>query len=190
MYGIIGEDRSDVDTLKVLIRRLSSDDSVPIKGKGFTGCGEMLKKGARQFRLFQGLGCSRFLVCYDADNEEPFRRHQEVLERIVRPSAIISPLCCIVVPVQAMEAWILADIAAAQRLFSGWKPDPVPNPEGIRKPKQHLEKLSRDARHRPRYIHAIHNPQVARHLDLDKIQQKCPSFQPLADFVRDGVANA
>ncbi|MEE8587479.1 MAG: DUF4276 family protein, partial [Acidobacteriota bacterium] len=85
--------------------------------------------------------------------------------------------------------WVLADIDAVQKLFSGWRPDTVSNPEGIRRPKLHLEKLSRDARNRPRYTHAIHNPKIARHLDLDRIQQKCPSFQPLVDFVRDGVGN-
>jgi hypothetical protein len=34
MYGVIAEDPSDVETLQVLVRRLSYNQSLPIKGKG------------------------------------------------------------------------------------------------------------------------------------------------------------
>lgn len=46
MYGVLGEDKSDVATLKVLIRRLANDEKVSIKG--YDGCGEMLRKGGKQ----------------------------------------------------------------------------------------------------------------------------------------------
>ncbi len=96
----------------------------------------------------------------------------------------MAPDCCIVIPVQELEAWILADIECASKVFPSWKPSPIHNPEGISKPKEHLEKLSRDSKQRPRYRHAIHNEQVAKHLDLEKVARKCPAFTVLAAFVR------
>ena len=63
MYGILGEDKSDVATLKVLVRRLAHDDSVSIKTKGYGGCGEMLRKGGKQLKLFVRLGCNRLILC-------------------------------------------------------------------------------------------------------------------------------
>ena len=53
MYGMIGEDESDIDTLKVIVRRLAANDRLPIKAKGYSGCAEMRRKGARQLQAFR-----------------------------------------------------------------------------------------------------------------------------------------
>ena len=103
MYGILGEDQSDVETLKVLVRRLAGDPSLRIKGKGYGGAAEMLRKGARQLRLFRDLQCTRFIVCHDADGPDPSSRQELVRQKVVKPSGI-SDECCIVVPVQELEA--------------------------------------------------------------------------------------
>jgi hypothetical protein len=60
VYGILGEDDSDSQTLKVLVRRLAGDASLRVKAKGFSGCGEMLDKGARQLQLFRDLSLTKF----------------------------------------------------------------------------------------------------------------------------------
>jgi hypothetical protein len=182
MYGILGEHESDVATLKVLVRRLVGNDSLRIRGKGYGGSGKMLQEGARQLRAFRNLGCSRFLVCLDADGPDPVPVRNNASARIVRPSGI-SDGCCIVVPVQELEAWILADIECAAQIFPSWKPAAIPNPEHVVNPKEHLEKLSRDSNQRPRYSHAVHNEKMARHLDLRKVSQKCPAFRELEKFV-------
>ena len=49
--------------------------------------------------------------------------------------------------------------------------------------KEHLERMSRMDGTRPRYAHAVHNPKIAKHLDLEKVREKCPSFRPLFSFV-------
>ncbi len=192
MYGILGEDKSDVATLKVLIHRLADDDSITIKTKGYSGCGEMLKKGGKQLKLFVRLGCNRLIICYDADNEEPESRYQEVVGRIIKKSGLIgfkTEIICILIPVQEIEAWILADIEAVTDIFKNWHPKPISNPESIESPKEYLEKLSRDANKRLRYNHAIHNEKVAKYLDLDKVLQKCPSFEPLVELVESDSGN-
>lgn len=183
MYGILGEDDSDVATLKVLVRRLAKDESLPVKGKGYTGAGELLRKGAKQLNLFKVLhSCERFIVCHDADGPDPEPKRVLVSEKIVKPSGLTDD-CCILVPVQELEAWILADIECAERIFTLWRPTPIQNPEKIASPKEYLEKLSRDCKQRPRYSHAVHNEKMATHLDLEKVRRKCPAFSVLVEFV-------
>jgi hypothetical protein len=141
----------------------------------------MLRDGAKQLVLLRNLGCKWFVVSYDADGTDWEPRRDEILARVVKPAGV-EP-CCVVVPVQEIEAWILADIECATKVFSGWRPDPIQYPENIADPKEYLERLSRDAKKRPRYSHATHNPRIAEHLDLDKVAQKCRSFRPLSDFM-------
>lgn len=183
MYGILGESRSDVDTLKALVRRIAANEFLSIKAKGYEGCGEMLRKGATQLQLFAKLGCSQFIVCYDSDGKDPVERRKTVDDQIVKPSRTSQP-CCIVVPVQELEAWILADIECAQRVFDSWNPMPISNPEAIASPKEHLEKLSRATNRRPRYHHATHNERMAKYMDIEKVHKACPSFRPLFEFVQ------
>jgi len=178
----LGEHSSDVNTLKVLVRRLIRNETLPIKIKGYSGCAQMLRKGAEQLKAFLNLGCTRFIVCHDADGSDPEPNRERVRNRIISPSGIRSDYC-IVVPVQELEAWILADIECATNIFSSWTPAVIHNPEAIPSPKEYLEKLSRTSRHRPRYIHAVHNEKIAEHLNLKRISQKCPAFRELEKFV-------
>lgn len=182
MYGIIGEDRSDVATLKVLVKRLADNPRLTVKTKGYSGSGEMLRKGATQIALFQSQRLERFIVCHDADGPDPEPNRERVWQRIVRPSGLTDE-CCVVVPVQELEAWILADIECAEKVIPSWRPRPVDNPEGIPNPKEYLERLSRNSKQRPRYTHGVHNERMAQHLDLRKVEAKCLSFRVLARFV-------
>ena len=92
--------------------------------------------------------------------------------------------CCVVVPVEELEAWLLADVAAVSKKWPSWRPDAIANPERVRDPKEHLEKLSRDSQRRPRYSHAVDNPILAGLIDLGIVERKCASFRVLAEFVR------
>jgi Domain of unknown function (DUF4276) len=189
LYAIIAEDKSDVETLTALIRLIAGSQSISIKGKGYGGCAEMLRKGARQIQAFHDTGsCQRFVVCYDSDKASPDVRRQELIDKVIVPSNVIAPMCALI-PIQEIEAWILADIKAVTKIITGWVPDKyVENPEGIVDPKEYLEKMSRQNQ-RPRYSHAVHNAKIARHLDLDQVRNKCPSFLPLYEIVKRGVGN-
>ena len=184
MYGILGEDLSDADTLKVLVRNIAADDSLKIKTKGFDGSGNLLKRGAGILKLYESEGMTHFIVCHDADGTDPSENHDKVMDKVIQPSGI-SDNYCVVIPVQELEAWILADIQAVTNIFKSWRPRAITNPESIQNPKEHMEKLSRTAKGRPRYAHATHNDRIAKYLDLAKVEKKCPSFKPFADFVRD-----
>ena len=191
MYAVIAEDRSDVSTLKVLIRRLANDQGVRIQGKGYDGCAQMLRKGAAQLNMFSRppMSCKRFVVCYDSDRSPPNDRANEVISKVIILSGVDGSFC-VVIPVEELEAWILADLQAVSRVIKSWNPDQnFPNPERERDPKEMIERLSRDSARKPRYSHAVHNEKVAAHLDLGRVADKCPSFIPLAMFVQKGVAN-
>lgn len=192
MYGIIGEDNSDVEALKYIVKRLAGDESISVKTKGYAGGPKMLSKGKRQLKSFSLLGVTRFIICYDSDRESSKDRHNEAMTKIVKPSGIANPSssCCIVIPVQELEAWILADIQAASKKFSSWKNSPeINNPESINDPKEHLISLSKKySKHV--YSQALDNPPMAKVIDLEKVRQKCPSFKPLYEMVKNGKGNA
>jgi hypothetical protein len=180
VYGILGEAQSDADTLKVIVRQLANDHSISVKAKGYSCGDELMRKAPRDLAAFAREGCSKFILCYDADGQDPLPRKLKA-ESLIRKTGISS--ACVVIPVEEIEAWILADIKAVTNIFPGWNPDEIQNPERIPSPKEYLEKLSRTSKHYPRYSHATHNPVVARHLNLGKVYEKCPSFRILSTFV-------
>lgn len=186
MYAIIAEDKSDVETLTSLVRLIANNQNITVKGKGYGGCAEMLRKGAKQLRAYHESGdFQRFIVCYDSDRQSPEIRRRELLDRIILPSNVVQPIC-ILIPVQEIEAWILADISAVTRVITGWVPDKnIEHPENINDPKEYLEKMSR-LNQRPRYAHAVHNSKIAKYLNVDNIYEKCSSFRPLYNLVKEG----
>lgn len=194
MYCVLAEDESDFATLRVLLRRLSNWSGLPVKGKGFSGSGHLLSRGAKFLGLFQQEGCQRFIICYDADRENVANRTKKIVDRIVQPAGLTeqdAERYVVIIPVQAIEAWILADCEhAIPKLFNGWAPAPVGRPETIDDPKVYLESLSRSGGSRPRYSHATHNEHAAKHLRLDVVWRKCPSFRPLVEFVASAGARS
>lgn len=192
MYGILGEDTSDVDTLDVLVRRLQEKHQQAITKnfkKGHKGCGELLNNGWRTLDEWQRRGCTRFIVAQDADQKDTNSVRDEISQKIIRRSIVKASCVCVVVPVQEIEAWLLADLSKAINLFSGWKPENIASPETITKPKEHLEKLSRQANGKPRYKHATDNSKLAEYVDLDLVSKRCQSFKPLENLIMTGTGN-
>ena len=184
MYGVLGEDDSDASTVKVLIRRLLQDLSFPIRTLGCDGSGGLLTKGARRLKALRAGGCTRFVVCYDADQTPASERYKQALERVVHPSGIDAASCCITIPVEEIEAWILADVESVTNVFPSWRPRSFEgNPEAVRDPKEALVGLSKKNNRKPIYTPAAHNERIAAHLDLHRVRQRCPSFEKLARFV-------
>jgi hypothetical protein len=133
-------------------------------------------------RLLANLGCTRFIVCHDADGPDPIPYENRVKKEIVQPAGLEDD-SCVVIPVQELEAWILADIEAASSIFKSWHPKPIANPENQASPKEHLVRLSREGKGKPRYDPSTHNEQVAKYLNLKTVETKCPSFRRLVAFV-------
>jgi hypothetical protein len=184
MYGIFGEGWPDFDTLKAIVRKLKNDPGLAIRGRGFDGCDKLLKECSDEMKELYEVGCRRFIICHDADGGDPQAVRRKVEERVIKPASLGSDaLHFVAVPVQMIEASILADIESASKLFTSWRPKEVKNPESIPKPKEFLEKASRHENSRPRYLHTRDNPRIVKYLDLERVAQKCPSFRPLREFV-------
>ncbi|MBX3317195.1 MAG: DUF4276 family protein [Phycisphaeraceae bacterium] len=182
MIAILAEARSDFDTLRVLVRRIIADKSLTIAGKGYTSCDELCRKGGGLVTSFMQRGFSRFVICHDSDNNDSLAIVTKIRNAITRPSGSCS-LSCIIVPVQEIEAWILADEMAVRTTIPTFQLCETLHPENVQSPKEYIERASRSGRTSPLYSHAIHNPKVAAHLDIAKVSRKCPSFRHLVQSV-------
>jgi hypothetical protein len=189
MYAILGEDDSDVEMLFTLVRRIANDPKLPIKKMGYNGCGELLIKAARQIKVYSKLGCDKFIICYDSDVAKPQDRYLEIVNKIIKKSGIQADFCALV-PVQEIEAWILADIDAVTKIIPSWRTNrKITSPELQKDPKEYLEGLSKASNQKPLYSHAVHNPKIANHLNLEIILDKCMSALPLFEFVQGKGGN-
>jgi hypothetical protein len=182
MFAVLGEDSSDADAVAVLVKRISNSHNQKILKKGFKGCGDLRRKSCRVIQELANRGATRFISCHDADGLDPDKIRQEV-------RTVLAEKGCrgldseIIVPVQEIEAWIVADEQAIAHVIKSLSIRIVGRPESLPSPKEWLLNESSRARSRPLYIPAVHNPQVARFIDLEKLATKCPSFGPLRDFV-------
>lgn len=182
MLAILAEDLSDVETLKEISRRIVPK-TMKIQGFGFGGCGGLRRKGASHLLRYQDLGARAYIVCHDADTNKPESVSKAVLNDVVIPSGIAQGLC-IVVPVQEIEAWILADTAAIRRAVTRLDIKPHASPQTIDHPKDYLVNLSKQGRGRSIYRPADHNKEVAKYLNFDELNSKCDSFASLYAFLR------
>lgn len=189
MYAILGENNSDVDMLFNLVRRIAKNPTLKIKRMGFDGCGELLRRGARQLRAYNKLGFTRFIICYDSDKDDPSNRYKEIVKKIILESGVKGEFCALV-PIQEIESWILADLEAVKAVIPTWRIEKnYPSPELNKSPKEELERMSRAHNLKPLYIHNVHNPSIAIHLNLEIVVNKCSSSFPLFEFIQSGVGN-
>ena len=183
MFAVLAEDRSDAESLVVLIRRISGMDNATIHRKGFNGCGELCRKAWCHIQDFTRKGARRFIICHDSDGANPGAVKQKVRDALAAKIQVPDD-CCIVVPVQELEAWIIADEAAITKAIPSLVIKLVSQPESVPSPKEWLVDESRKGRSRPLYVPTIFNEKVAAFLDLQKVQRKCPSFGELVAFVK------
>lgn len=188
MIGILAEDRSDADALKVIVRRLSSTPNVTVKAKGFSGCGELCRKAGAYLNDFETQGITRVVICHDADGPDPGPALAKVHEGLRQRGVALGGSRRIIVPVQELEAWIIADEAAIAAVIPLLRIRPVARPETQGSPKEWLIGESSRGRSRPLYVPTTYNARVAEHLDFAKVSAKCPSFNPLMTFVNEAAA--
>lgn len=176
MFAILAEDESDAEVLSHIVKRRLGNDRLSVRCKGYDGCGGLCAKGARDIRSWRLQGVQRFIVCHDADATPPEMIRDKVLKAIVRP-AEAEGVCCIAVPVQEIEAWLIADEDAISTVIPSFRFGGHRQPESLQDPKEWLRKKSIAANGKPLYSPKTFNAAVAKHLRLDVVEQKCPSFK-------------
>ena len=184
MIAVLAEDRSDADALVVLVNRISGNLNCRVLRKGFSGCGELCRKVGSHIADFASQGATHFIICHDSDGNDPGEIREKVMAGIKPKIDLNCYEHKIVVPVQELEAWLIADDEAISKVIPSLSIGVVKQPENIDSPKEWLIRASRKGRSHPLYSPPTYNHQVARHLDIAKVEGKCGSFRELTAFVR------
>lgn len=178
--GLIAEDQSDIDVIKLLAKKLTGKtlSSAQFVGKG---CGPIKRKTPGWCKNFHLKGCTGVLLVHDLDrnNEADLRA---TLERVMTQSTTLRR--AVVIPIEELEAWLLSDtdaISNAMKLPKSLKA--VPHPEKIDSPKEFIrDSVYRVSNKKVQYVNSVHNGLIAERIDVALIRKKCPSFRPFAAF--------
>lgn len=182
MFGVIAEDDSDCEAIKVLINRLAPADSVvrpSVKCRRGDGGGGVKQRGARFLSLLADQGCSAFIIVHDRDSHEESTLRETLAKRVVGERDD----CIICIPCEELEAWFWSD----QRVLDAIATKPglakaAPNPHLVKDPKGALTRLSMDGRRRPRYA-VTDNAQLMKLLDIEACARACPAMHELRTFI-------
>jgi len=182
--GIIAEDDSDVDSFKILIRRISGNGQIGIKKFVGRGCGKIKRKCNAWAKQLRDRGCGTLIIIHDLDNN--------VLDELRRKITIALDPCpvkkhMICIPVREFEAWLLSDVESIKLgLNLRNAPKEVRFPERIESAKEYLEKIVDKASNGEKlYLNTKHNAKLSEIITIDNIISHCPSFVPFYEFVRE-----
>jgi hypothetical protein len=167
-FGVIVEDKTDGDVVRVVIHR--SAGKLPVKIRAQKGCSRIKTKAARVIAdLIAQDAVTDIIVLHDLDRHS---RTNELNDEAILLSQIAA--CCgfqetvirrlICIPVEELEAWFWADPEVVKRIGRG-KGEAHPEPHRIVRPKEKLQHLSCGANAKPRYS-TQDNPSLAETLDL------------------------
>lgn len=182
--GIIAEDDSDADVAFSLISRLCGRNNYSKHRFTGGGCGRVFNKLAGWCENLSERGCNRLLVIHDLDRNNCQALFQALTDKVEQSKLKIERRA-VVIPVEEVEAWMLADMDAIKSVFKLRKtPKDIQSPEKIRNPKEFLEDLVyRNSNKERRYLNTKDNLSISRKMDLSLLSQRCPSFRPLREFV-------
>jgi hypothetical protein len=184
--GVIAEDDTDVDVVRVLAQRIIGKH-VRVRRRVGNGCARIHKKAGVWLEQLAAEGCSRVVLLRDLDRNpandclnDPVRLERE-LQAIPVPGSTLRLIC---IPTEELEAWFWSDPGTVQKVGRGAGKAHA-SPHLIAKPKEALIRLSRAANGRPRYS-TNDNASLAEVLDLDACSKACPAFQSLRAFLASG----
>lgn len=187
MIGVLGEDETDVRTLRVLIQRLlRANVAVKPRSPPRGGCAALRRVAAAYMRELSQCGCTALVFVHDLDrnpnngelNDEAALRTR--LEAIAVPVGIARLIC---IPVEELEAWFWSDQGVLDRIGKG-AGHAMPSPHALKQPKEALIRLSRRAHGKAVYSPNM-NPELAEDLDLETCAARCPAFRELRSFVQE-----
>ncbi len=184
--GIIAEDDSDIDCLKVFIHRIKSDEKIGIKKFVGKGCGKIKRKANSWAVQLKTKGCKSLILVHDLDKNNLTELKRKINDSI-NPCPITNHLIC--VPIQELEAWLISDTKAIQKSLGLPKQPKITGlPENIDSPKEKLgELIQRFSNNEKIYMNTKHNELIANEICIDTIKKKCPSFVELYNFIDNKI---
>lgn len=181
--GVLAEDASDVSVISEILEKYLTKSSFAVRKFVGNGCGKLRNKCGVWARQLTAAGCDHIIVVHDLDrnNEAELRAAIEV-----NVCKVVYPNSTIVIPIEELEAWLLADVDAIKEVFSLTKPlKPISNCEAISSPKEHLRDLVW-RQGRKRYLNTTHNQKIAKKTTVASLQ-RCPSYLPLDAYIRNQI---
>jgi hypothetical protein len=180
--GIIAEDRSDVEVVRTVLKKISRRPFTVQKFVGH-GCGRIMGKCAAWAENLHRSGCTHLVLVQDLDGKDPVELSSK-LATALEPGPIQQRI--VVLAVQEIEAWLLTDSAAIRSALSLRRPiRRIADPEKIPRPKEYLrDLLFRASGNTLRYVNTIHNSKIADRVSVASLR-RCPSFRPLEKFARE-----
>jgi hypothetical protein len=185
--GIIAEDDSDVESAKIMIRRIAGNERLGFKRSIGKGCGKIRRKCHDWAKNLNDKGCSRLVLLHDLDRKNIGELYKAIYSSL-QPCPINKFLICI--PVEEMEAWFLADPEAISKALNLRKTVKVKGmPEKIMSPKEHIDVLvKRASNNEKEYLNTEHNAKISKYVDFSKLK-KCASFVPFFNFIENEIKN-
>lgn len=183
-FGLVAEDPTDGDTIRVIAQRILKRDKVSLRYRADHGSSTLKRKAEAWIAELVEAGCDHIIILHDLDRGRvTLQLNDEVdlyrlLDSFKVPTGVPKLIC---IPIEELEAWFWACPKVVQLVGRG-SGKAHPSPDRIRKPKEALQRLSRDAGGKPRYS-TNENKRLADVLDIDKCETKCRSFAALRSFI-------
>ncbi len=148
------------------------------------GCGALRRKCRAWAENLVKRGCDCIVVVHDRDRNDEDRLRSDLEARI---DGVAMRVSVVVIPVEELEAWLLADPDAIMAVFRMRKRPRIPTrPERIESPKEYLARIvGKDSK--SQYINTIHNRRIAKEQKIETLA-RCPSFSRYPAFLRDATA--
>ena len=181
--GLIAEDKSDIEVITEIIAKYIPRNQFSIKSFVGNGCGKLKQKCDSWVAHLVGSGCDYVFIFLDLDRNN-FSELKKALEGKVSPKSY--PQSLIVIPVEELEAWLLADGAAIKSAFSLEKaPKYINNSESIPSPKEYIAKIVYEIG-KKRYLNTVHNKKISEHVTLENLR-RCASFSGFDKYVTEKI---
>ena len=176
--GVIAEETNDIEVLYEYTLKLVAENSFSFNRFVGHGCGALRRKCRAWADNLAKRGCSHIVVIHDSDGGDEKKIRMD-LERKLKG---VSGLSVVLIPVEEVEAWLLADPEAIKTVFKMRKTPRVSlHPERIHDPKEYLRDLVAKGS-KSHYINTIHNKKIAAQQRLDSLD-RCPSFSHYPKFL-------
>jgi len=180
--GLIVEDASDYESIKVLIKRITNKSNLKFKKAIGHGCGKIRRKASSYAIDLHKRGCNMLILVHDLDRNDLLKLRAD-LENKLASSPLKHNFVCI--PIEEIEAWFLSDPDGIKTTFSLKGNRKIKgNPETISSPKEKLEDFVYYCSAKSKiYLNTKHNALLAENLSLSIMKNKCGSFKALYTFV-------
>lgn len=178
--GIIAEDMSDVEVIKILAQKVSGKNVSADQHVG-KGCGPLKKKALGWCKSLLAKGCTRIILIHDRDRNDATRLRNQ-LEEVLKNAPQATKV--VVVPEEELEAWLLSDVDAIKKAMSLRKSIKiVHHPENVDSPKEYIrDQVYKTSNKEVQYVNSVHNKLIAKELDVTLVYKRCPSFAPFHGF--------